>query len=77
MIEASTRFSAAGLASASARASRLFRWRRSRCTARSTRCAISPVSSSPADSESFAPVWESARSASQRVTTWRAQSGMP
>jgi hypothetical protein len=34
------------------------------------------VSSSPTDSESFAPVCESARSSSQRETTWRAQSGI-
>jgi hypothetical protein len=42
---------------------------RSRFTARSTRAAISPVSSSPTDSESLAPVWDSARRASQRATT--------
>ena len=50
---------------------------RSFFTARSTRAAISPVSSSPIDSESFAPVCESARSASQRSTTWRDGAGNP
>ena len=65
---ASTRFSAAGFGCPPRRpVSRCCSWRRRRFTARSTRAAISPVSSSPADSDSFAPVCESARSASQRV----------
>ena len=41
----------------------------------SARFAISPVSSSPRDSDSLAPVCESARSPSQRATTWHAVSG--
>jgi hypothetical protein len=49
---------------------------RRRFTARSTRAAISPVSSSPTDSESLAPVWDSARKASQRSTTCCAQQGI-